>query len=628
MIFKVSTTGIVSSVPLPDLGLRTLEHPTIELDLGLEYSDDELLSSVDLENAIINNWLVVTEKSGSPATQEYVDEQLNTVSGSLYNLIAVQTALATVQLDRTTDYTIETTWANVTFDTVSYENLPDVLEHDDINTERILVKDTGTYSFSYGMVVQANNTTTYTYGRLLKNGIDEISASDSEIRTYQGERHELTGSVTADIESGTYITLQLRRSSEGTVTGVHSRLNAIKLDGVKGEKGDVGDQGPPGLVTVSGSAYFDAYDSAGTLVLDANWQDVPFNVIRKNSGEFTFTNNTELIIPVSNTYHITTRITADITSGTNRSESIIRLVKDNGSGYIEIPGSIGALYHRLLGEGSNTATVTILDDFEFGDKIKVQIRRDSGSDTISLLANGSSISVHIPAGMPGKDGIDGEPGAPGSGSTITLKDEGTVVANAPHSILNFVGSGVSVSDAGSGQADITIDSGFSGITIQDEGTPIVGGPHHTINFTGAPVSTYDLGSGVAGVWVQPPTFGTWYAWDGDETETNTNSDSPIQKASLSVVSVAAGYYRIGWYYEWRRNTASNDYRASIVLDGTTTLMEHAQEAQDVNSWHTQAGFYIVNLSNANHTFVFNHYGESTGNTSYTRRVRLEIWRVA
>lgn len=716
----------------------------------------------------------------------YTQEQVDTISGSLSSLIAVQTALATVQLDRTTNYTIGTTWDNVTFDTVSYENMPDIIERDDTNTERILIKETGTYSFSYGVVVQANSTTTYTYGRLIKNGTTEISASDSEIRTYQGERHELTGSVTTDIVAGTYVTLQLQRSSDGTVTGITSRFNAIKLDGVKGEKGDAGDQGPPGNITVSGTAYFDAYDSAGTLTLNTSWQDVPFNAIRKNSGEFTFS-SPELTIPSNTTYYITARITADITSGSNRSESFMRLVKDTGSGYVEIPGSIGAMYHRLLSEGSNTATVAILDDFLAGDKIKVQVRQDSGSDTIALLANGSSLTVHIPAGaegpqgatgLPGEDGTDGidaggtlavvqarrttsisdipltwtdlsfdttdieyddthlehddtnrdrflvkrdgyyymainlsvddevtvrirkndstvlpgstrpvgntsdandmvsamqnacvaqltsgdyvtvqiqsvstaeqlftdaafimfaligakgdkgDPGPAGSGSTVNIYDEGSAVANTPHSLLNFTGTGVSVSDVDGDQVNIDISGGISGITIQDEGVPVTGGPHTTINFTGSPVSSYDMGSGVAEVWVQPPTFGTWYAWGGDETETNTNSTSPVSKATLSVTGVSEGYYRLGWYYEWRRNTTSNDYRATIVLDSTTTVMEHLEEVQDVNSWHTDSGFYITNLTAGNHSFVFSHYGEVPGNTSYTRRVRLEIWRVA
>lgn len=783
MIYKVSTTGDVSEVVLNDLGARTLVHPVVDLDLGLEYTDDELLDSDDLATAVANGWITIAEKSGSPVTEEEVEEiALSTVSGSLSSLIATQTALATVQVERDTDFTVGTTWSDVEFETTAYENQPDIIQHDDVNTERILIKEDGTYSINYGAVVQANTTTTTTYSRIFKNGTTQVPASDSEIRTYQNERHELAGQVTRDLLAGDYITFQLQRSSDGTVTVVTCDMNVIKLNGVKGEKGDQGDQGPPGILTVSGTSYFDAYDSAGTLTLTGSWQDVPFNVVRKNSGDFTFTSNTELTIPSSMTYCVIARVTADITSGTNRSESLVRLVKDTGSGYVEIPGSRGALYHRTLGEGSNTATVNILDDFSAGDKIKVQIIQDSGSDTISLLANGSALSVYIPAGATGPqgpagedgaDGVDaggtmaviqvrrttqytniplswvdltfdttdieyddtvlehddtnrdrilikrtgyywigchftvddearcrirvndttvipgsdrqsgdvadtnqivsmmanpviaqltagdfitvqiqattsdeytfegatlivfellgakgdkGDPGTPGSGSTINIYDEGSPVANTPHSLLNFTGAGVSVSDVDGDQVNIDIP-GSSGLVVQEEGSTVTGGPHGTLNFIGSNITASNAGSGVANITVAP-IFGSQFSSAAAEGETNTNSTSPVTKLTLSVTGIPAGTYRIGWYYEWRRNTTSNDYSAQIVIDSTTTIMEHAQESQDVNSWYTQSGFYIGSLTSGNHSIVLSYFGESTGNTSYTRRARLEIWRVS
>jgi hypothetical protein len=42
---------------------------------------------------------------------------------------------------------------------------------------------------------------------------------------------------------------------------------------------------------------------------------------------------------------------------------------------------------------------------------------------------------------------------------ISLEDEGIAVTGTPHTVLNFVGSGVTVADAGSGEATITITSG-------------------------------------------------------------------------------------------------------------------------------------------------------------------------
>jgi hypothetical protein len=565
-------------------------------------------------------------------------------------------------------------------------------------------------------------------------------------------------------------------------------MNVIKLDGVKGEKGDPGEQGPQGVVTVSGSAYFDAYDSAGTLTLNTSWQDVPFNVVRKNSGEYTFNSNTELVFATNTSYFITARVTTDITSGTNRSDCRIRIVKDSGSGYVEMPGTRASTYNRMASEGTTTAVSTLLDDFSAGDKIKVQVLQDSGTDTINLLANGSSLTVFIPAGVEGpqgpagtdgadgSDGIDaggtlacvqarrttsisdipltwtdltfdttdieyddthlehddtnrdrflvkedgyyymavnlsvddeiavriikndttvlpgstrpvgntadandmvsalqnacvaqlvagdyvtvqiqsttsaeqlladatfimfaligakgekGDPGTPGSGTTVNVYEDGSPITGTPHSLLNFTGTGVEVSNVDGDQVNIDISGGISGLTIQDESSNIAGTPHHTINFTGGPVSAYDLGSGVAGVWVQDPTFGSWYAWGGEEAETNTNSAyTYVTKATLSVTGIPDGYYRVSWFYEWRRNTASNDFMATVIVDSTTTLMEQREESQDVNTWHIESGFGIVQLSSGNHSVVLGYCGDSTGSTSYIRRARLEFWRVA
>ncbi len=45
---------------------------------------------------------------------------------------------------------------------------------------------------------------------------------------------------------------------------------------------------------------------------------------------------------------------------------------------------------------------------------------------------------------------------------ITLEDEGTPVPNGPHTVMNFLGAGVDATDAGSGEANITIPGGGGG----------------------------------------------------------------------------------------------------------------------------------------------------------------------
>lgn len=77
-------------------------------------------------------------------------------------------------------------------------------------------------------------------------------------------------------------------------------------------------------------------------------------------------------------------------------------------------------------------------------------------------------------GADGADGADGEDGAPGAGSTVLVKEEGTNITNTPHSAFNFIGTGVTATDAGGGVADITITT--SGIIdVVDDTTPQLGG---------------------------------------------------------------------------------------------------------------------------------------------------------
>jgi hypothetical protein len=104
--------------------------------------------------------------------------------------------------------------------------------------------------------------------------------------------------------------------------------------------------------------------------------------------------------------------------------------------------------------------------------VKVQLANtENTSDaTVGLFAMFAE-SLGVPAGAPGSDGADGADGAdgvdgddgaagpPGSGTTINVYEEGTIVPNSPFSELNFIGASVTATDAGSGRTDITVTGG-------------------------------------------------------------------------------------------------------------------------------------------------------------------------
>jgi hypothetical protein len=72
------------------MGERILVHPTVELDLGLEYTDDELLDSDDLQSAIDSGYLTVVEKSGYPSTTLLgLSDTPTTYSGSTHKILRI-----------------------------------------------------------------------------------------------------------------------------------------------------------------------------------------------------------------------------------------------------------------------------------------------------------------------------------------------------------------------------------------------------------------------------------------------------------------------------------------------------------------------------------------------------------
>ena len=337
------------------------------------------------------------------------------------------------------------------------------------------------------------------------------------------------------------------------------------------------------LTTGSGSisSYFDAYDDIGGTTVGTTWTDIPLRVERKISSDVFYhgAGSSEVIIQRNDVYIVVARVTTSITTGTNRTDSSMRLALDTGSGYTVVSGTTAVLYNRTSNLGENTGTVTAILDLNANDRIKVQAKRDNGSSTLSLLAGGSSLTIFTTRGVKGDKGEDG---APGSGSSITLKDHDTTVSGSPFSILNFTGDAVkSVSDQGSGQAEIYIES----------------------------------------------DFGSWYGWSISDSESTTNSTSYQNKCTYTSPVLPTGYYRIGYQFEWRRNTTSNDFKARLRLDSTTTIMEINEEPKDSRSWYLRSGFDIVYLTSGSHTFDLEFCGENTSYTSRIRRARLEFWMI-
>jgi len=122
--------------------------------------------------------------------------------------------------------------------------------------------------------------------------------------------------------------------------------------------------------------------------------------------------------------------------------------------------------------------------------------------------------------------------------------------------------------------------------------------------------------------------GTYYAYAKSDGSSSTNSTSFVNKVSLTTSTVASGTYKIGWYSEMQRNSQANDFRYRVYLDGTTELCNINHEHSDQSNWFPLSGFDILTLASGSHTVAVQFCGETTGNTSYIRRARVDITRIA
>jgi hypothetical protein len=152
------------------------------------------------------------------------------------------------------------------------------------------------------------------------------------------------------------------------------------------------------------SIYFDAYDTIGGTNISSGWTDVPLDGERIKDSAFSHTGSSaEVTINTAGTYLVIGRVGTDVTSGTSRSESGMRIMLDTGNGYSEIPGSRGVMYNRITSQGGTHAAVSMILSLNVGDKLKMQAQRYSGTNTIILRENNSGLVIVAPGGGGGDD---------------------------------------------------------------------------------------------------------------------------------------------------------------------------------------------------------------------------------
>ena len=257
----------------------------------------------------------------------------------------------------------------------------------------------------------------------------------------------------------------LKTKTNASSSGSSGSSGTSGANGSSGSSGTSGAKGDPGTA----SEVIDVYDNAGGQTFTTTPITVNLDTTRYNSNGSIFTlSNDEITVNTDIRALIIFRVSIDIGSGTARSTSTAYIERDTGSGFSEVDGSRIFMYNRTLGNGSQTGTGQLVLDVSSGDKFRIQAVRNTGTDTLVTIADGSGLTItDLMGGEAGPSGAAGSSGSSGSSGTSGANgssgSSGTSGANGSSGSSGTSGtSGANGSSGSSGTSGANGSSGSSG----------------------------------------------------------------------------------------------------------------------------------------------------------------------
>ena len=326
-----------------------------------------------------------------------------------------QADLASVTVGLNADGAIGTTFANVLWPVTHVENNTAVVEHDNTNTDRINIGETGLYTIAFSMSFDADAGEEQIDARVL---IDDTTVVPGSLRTASedDEINDLSNVITAELTAGTYLTFQTQAAGAGNLIHSSSTFMVTRARGVKGDTGPTGagsniiveDEG----VVVPGGPHSTLNFTGNVAVTDAGSGEATVNIptkaamLRHNGGVtqvLTTTFVTALfdtsvredsifsyaagVVTVNRTgwFEVQAEIGAD---STGPRSSLEAQILQNGT---PIVGTFGYGYHRNTTSGQNTASATFLLNITSGDTVEIEIREIAGA--VVTLANACRLII-------------------------------------------------------------------------------------------------------------------------------------------------------------------------------------------------------------------------------------------
>lgn len=155
--------------------------------------------------------------------------------GGAYKKIATVQDSKAMQIRRTTSLSLGSSYADVTFNATDIENDTSYLEHDNINTDRILINEDGLYLVSYNLSVDLISS-------LLNSSSVSARVRVSDASTATGSETSigmpanlgtfnmiLSRNFIVSLSAGDFLTLQLDRTGNAATLTAGATINVLQL---------------------------------------------------------------------------------------------------------------------------------------------------------------------------------------------------------------------------------------------------------------------------------------------------------------------------------------------------------------------------------------------------------------
>ena len=163
--------------------------------------------------------------------------------------------MVVVQARRTTNYTLTGTFTNITLDTTDVENNAAIVSHDNTNTDRIYVYQTGLYLVHYHAdASQGTSLNDYDF-QVFKNATSVVPGSAISGRNSSTDKGIASVDVLVELTSNDYITLQARFPVNTGAIVSDIVFSVTKLRAIYGSNGTSGVSGADGGSFTLGLVY-------------------------------------------------------------------------------------------------------------------------------------------------------------------------------------------------------------------------------------------------------------------------------------------------------------------------------------------------------------------------------------